>query len=92
MRTRFSMPIIAALLLAAPCLSLADPPGNEGRATLIGLFCPVLTGATLDPNRCPEPSHPVTLNFAGIAYTTLGAATVTQSHCQDTAQTSFRGV
>jgi hypothetical protein len=45
---------------------------------------------SVDPVRCPDPSHPSLLTFQGEAHTTLGRATFEQSHCEGQDHTSFR--
>ena len=87
MRTMVSLRLFAASLVAIPLVAVAD---GHSRSTFIGVFYPAITAVAVDPTRCPDASHPLLLTFAGDAFTTLGHATFTQSHCQDFAQTSFR--
>ena len=56
----------------------------------IGVFRPVFTGAGMDPERCPDPSHPLLFTFTGEASTTLGRARFEQSHSEAVDHTSFR--
>lgn len=62
---------------------------GAGRESFVGVFYPVVTGVSADPQRCPDADHPLLMNFTGTAHTSLGSATFTQAHCINTAQTSF---
>jgi hypothetical protein len=73
-----------------PSSALADEPERQPKVDFIGVFRPVPVAFGADPVRCPEPSHRLLLTFQGIAYTTLGRATFTQSHCQAADHSSFR--
>jgi len=89
MRTKLALCLLATSLLAAPSVVLAGEDGHS-RADFIGVFYPAVTVVAVDPTRCPDASYPLLLTFAGEAFTNVGHATFTQSHCQDFAQTSFR--
>lgn len=79
----------ALLAHAAPAAAQANQGIGAGRDMFIGVFNVVNTGAAPNPQRCPDADHPQLLSFTGIAYTTLGSATFTQTHCQNLAQSSF---
>lgn len=81
---------LACLLLSVPCLAFGSDDGKGRPARLVGVFYPTITSYDVDPVRCPDPSHPFLLTFAGSAQTTLGHAQFTQSHCEGPRHTSFR--
>jgi hypothetical protein len=84
--------LIGSSLLALSCPAFADGErhGDTRQKEFIGVFYPVVTGITLDVQRCPDPTHPILLSFAGSAQTTFGRAQFEQSHCEDQAHSSFR--
>ena len=91
MKSRRCSGLIATLVLSLPGLAFGDDIQGDRRDTpFIGVFYPIVTGFAIDAQRCPDPSHPILLSFSGSAQTTLGRAEFTQSHCEDSAHTSFR--
>jgi hypothetical protein len=81
--------LIASIALLTAISTLADDRRNERRTAYVGIFLPVPTGASVDPVRCPDATHPILLSFSGTAQTTEGAATFVQSHCANPEGTSF---
>jgi hypothetical protein len=83
-------PLLAALLLTASCATLADDGLGDGKPKLlIGVFYPAFSAPPVaDPARCPE-THPTLFQFRGDSYTTLGYATIAQSHCENDSHSSF---
>ena len=92
MRKRSTTFLLALSLgLTAMTAAAGDGEGQKHRAVdFIGVFHPVFAGGGMDPERCPDPSHPLLLTFTGQAYTTLGRAQFEQSHCEAADHTSFR--
>ena len=92
MRTR-SRTLLLILSLGFTGVTADGGDGPERKRPpvgFIGVFRPVFTGAGMDPERCPDPSHPLLFTFTGEAYTTLGRARFEQSHCEAVDHTSFR--
>jgi len=90
MSTRSPKSLLAAWLLVASCATLADDGRGGGKPlAFAGVFYPAFSAApTVDPTRCPA-SHPILFQFRGDSYTTLGYATIAQSHCEDMDHTGF---
>lgn len=70
------------LLFAAASAVAGDRDRPERRTPFVGVFYPAFVGAAVDATRCPDPAQPVLLSFTGTAQTSLGAATIAQSHCE----------
>ena len=88
------MPILVCTALCS-ILSvglLAQDEGRDGHNVraqdFIGVFHPVPTAFSFDLTACPA-THPFYLQFRGEAFTNLGKATFTQSHCEDQNNSSF---
>jgi hypothetical protein len=91
MRAHLTEPCLAALLATlAWGVYASDSQANQRPVEFIGVFQPGVPSFALDPQRCPDPTHPLLLTFQGEAYTTLGHATFEQSHCEGFDHTSFR--
>jgi hypothetical protein len=82
--------VLAAALALLPAMTGAAEQGRGRNTDFVGIFFPVFAGLSDDPGRCPDSSHPLAMTFQGVAYTTLGRATLQQSHCENLDHTSFR--
>lgn len=74
----------------SPTITADNRDRRPAPIDFIGVFHPVFAGAAMDPQRCPDRSHPFLFRFTGEAYTTLGHATFEQSHCEALDHSSFR--
>lgn len=82
---------IAITLAAAAVAAFATDRRDDHRDTkFVGVFYPAFEGFAIDPVRCPDASHPILFKFRGTANTTLGTASIVQSHCESADHTSFR--
>jgi hypothetical protein len=90
MSTQFRKSIFVAVLVAASGATLADDGRGGGKPQVFaGVFYPAIIAMTMPgPQRCPD-THPILFQFEGDSYTTLGFATIAQSHCEDFEHTSF---
>jgi hypothetical protein len=84
--------VLAGLVAACTAVSTlaADARDKPAESEFIGIVQPVLESVGPDPTRCPDASHPIAFRLSGLASTSLGTATVVQSHCEDKGNTSFR--
>lgn len=90
MSTPILRSLLTTLLLTTSCATLAGDGQGDGKPQVFaGVFYPAFSAApTLDPVRCPA-THPILFQFQGDSYSTLGYATIAQSHCEDFAHTGF---
>jgi hypothetical protein len=92
-RTARARSIALCLAAAAATTTTAfahDRRDDHREAKFIGVFYPAFEGFAIDPVRCPDASHPILFRFRGTANTTLGTASIVQSHCENADHTSFR--
>ena len=77
---------IVAIIASLSCVVRASAQNGVShgpRQDFIGVFYVQAAGLPQsDPIRCSDPSYPLRLDFSGVAYTNLGRATFTQSHCE----------
>jgi hypothetical protein len=77
---------IVAIIVSLCCVVRASAQNGVShgpRQDFIGVF--FVQAVALphpDPIRCSDPSYPNRIDFSGVAYTNLGRATFTQSHCE----------
>jgi hypothetical protein len=78
---------LSSVVIAADKNSVSRGPKED----FIGVFYVQAAGLPQeDPIRCSDPSYPLRLDFSGVAYTNLGRATFTQSHCEGTDHAAAR--
>jgi hypothetical protein len=87
---RSSFVVFVAVALALAQGGSAQDRRARSSDPFIGAFSPRVTSLGPNATRCPDPSHPLLLRFKGEAYTSLGRATLEQSHCETPDHTSFR--
>jgi hypothetical protein len=81
----------AAMALGMALATASAQPTEDAREPVfVGVFQPAIERVTRDPLRCPDATHPLLFQLRGTAQTSLGAAALVQSHCEDEAHTSFR--
>ena len=85
--------LVAMIVSLSGVVRAADQNGvsHGPREDFVGVFFgQAVAPPREDPVRCPDPSYPLRLDFAGVAFTNLGRATFTQSHCERIDHTSAR--
>lgn len=92
MKASVNRTLPAILLMGAAAMAFAGTEDGSSRfgADLLGVFRPETMNFSIDPQRCPDASHPLLAQITGTAHTNLGTAPFVQSHCEDFAHTSFR--
>lgn len=89
-RAAFAGSIAITLAAAAFAAFATDRRDDHRDIKFVGVFHPAFEGFAIDPVRCPDASHPILFKFRGTANTTLGTASIAQSHCENADHTSFR--